>query len=61
MDNGIDSGEVIHDALRTTIDPGDTILELRWNNFNHSLFPALHEGLALLAKQPLPMLTERTA
>ncbi len=61
VDNGIDSGEVIHDALRTTIDPGDTILELRWNNFNHSLFPALHEGLALLAKQPLPKLTERTA
>ncbi|WP_324272764.1 hypothetical protein, partial [Pseudomonas aeruginosa] len=25
-----------------------TILELRWNNFNDSLFPALHEGLALL-------------
>ncbi|WNP96855.1 hypothetical protein ROJ15_12255, partial [Pseudomonas aeruginosa] len=21
-----------------------TILELRWNNFNDSLFPALHEG-----------------
>jgi hypothetical protein len=60
VDNGIDSGEVIHDALRTTIDPNDTILELRWNNFNHSLFPALHEGLALLAGQRQP-LTERTA
>jgi folate-dependent phosphoribosylglycinamide formyltransferase PurN len=60
VDNGIDSGEVIHDALHTTIDPADTILELRWNNFNHSLFPALHEGLALLAAQRQP-LTERTA
>lgn len=51
VDNGIDSGEVIHDVLATAIDPEDTILELRWNNFNRSLFPALHEGLALLARQ----------
>jgi len=49
VDNGIDSGEVIFDVLATDIDPGDSILELRWNNFNHSLFPALHQGLALLA------------
>lgn len=49
VDNGIDSGEVIFDVLGTEIDPEDTILELRWNNFNRSLFPALHEGLALLA------------
>ncbi len=60
VDNGIDSGEVIHDALRTNVDPADTILELRWNNFNHSLFPALHEGLALLAGQRQP-LTESIA
>ena len=45
VDNGIDSGEVIHDVLKTEIDKEDTILELRWNNFNRSLFPALHEGL----------------
>lgn len=51
VDNGIDSGEVIHDVLKTDIDPADTILELRWNNFNRSLFPAMHEGLALLAAQ----------
>ncbi len=51
VDNGIDSGEVFHDVLNTVISPEDTILELRWNNFNNSLFPALHEGLALLAKQ----------
>ncbi|QNP48177.1 N(5)-hydroxyornithine transformylase PvdF [Diaphorobacter aerolatus] len=49
VDNGIDSGEVIFDVLGTDIDPLDSILELRWNNFNHSLFPALHQGLALLA------------
>jgi folate-dependent phosphoribosylglycinamide formyltransferase PurN len=49
VDNGIDSGEVIHDVLNTEIDKDDTILELRWNNFNRSLFPALHEGLAMLA------------
>ncbi|TJZ64739.1 formyltransferase family protein [Chitiniphilus eburneus] len=46
VDNGIDSGEVIVDVLDTYIDPADTILELRWNNFNRSLFPALAQGLA---------------
>ncbi|MCS3472375.1 folate-dependent phosphoribosylglycinamide formyltransferase PurN [Pseudomonas sp. JUb42] len=50
MDNGIDSGDVIHDVLATSIDPGDSILELRWNNFNRSLFPALSEGLMHLAR-----------
>lgn len=49
VDNGIDSGEVIVDVLATEIDPADTILELRWNNFHHSLFPALQQGLAALA------------
>lgn len=49
VDHGIDSGEVIHEALNTTIAQDDTILELRWNNFNRSLFPALHQGLAMLA------------
>jgi folate-dependent phosphoribosylglycinamide formyltransferase PurN len=49
VDNGIDSGEVIADVLGTRIDPQDTILELRWNNFNHSLFPALYKGLAQMA------------
>ena len=49
VDNGIDSGEVIYDVLGTDIAPDDSILELRWNNFNRSLFPALHQGLALLA------------
>lgn len=49
VDNGIDSGEVIFDVLGTDIAPDDTILELRWNNFQQSLFPALHQGLALLA------------
>ncbi|XOM73826.1 N(5)-hydroxyornithine transformylase PvdF, partial [Pseudomonas aeruginosa] len=39
VDNGIDSGEVFHDVLKTKISPDDTILELRWNNFNDSLFP----------------------
>ncbi|WP_053135364.1 N(5)-hydroxyornithine transformylase PvdF [Pseudomonas sp. MIACH] len=51
VDNGIDSGEVFHDVLKTEISPDDTILELRWNNFNNSLFPALHEGLELLAQK----------
>lgn len=51
VDNGIDSGEVFHDVLKTQISPEDTILELRWNNFNNSLFPALHEGLELLAQK----------
>ncbi len=49
VDNGIDSGEVIFDVLGTHIAPDDTILELRWNNFQQSLCPALHQGLALLA------------
>ncbi|MGW8391853.1 formyltransferase family protein [Pseudoduganella sp. HUAS MS19] len=49
VDNGIDSGEVIADALNTRIAPEDTILELRWNNFNNSLFPALHRGLEIMA------------
>ncbi len=49
VDNGIDSGEVIFDVLDTPIAPEDTILELRWNNFNRSLFPALHQGLSILA------------
>ncbi|AVT04476.1 formyltransferase family protein [Paracidovorax avenae] len=49
VDDGIDSGEVIYDVLGTPIDPADTILELRWNNFHRSLFPALHQGLQLLA------------
>lgn len=53
VDNGIDSGEVIHDVLNTEIDKDDTILELRWNNFNRSLFPALNEGLAIMAAQPV--------
>lgn len=50
MDNNIDSGEVILDILNTKIDPRDTILELRWNNFNNSLFPALYQGLARMAQ-----------
>ncbi len=49
VDNGIDSGEVILDVLGTDIGPEDTILELRWNNFNNSLFPALRQGLARMA------------
>ncbi|MGU7769215.1 formyltransferase family protein [Burkholderia sp. MR1-5-21] len=49
VDNGIDSGEVICDVLGTPIAPDDTILELRWNNFERSLFPALERGLAILA------------
>lgn len=49
VDNGIDSGEVIADVLETPIAPEDTILELRWNNFNNSLFPALRLGLEHLA------------
>lgn len=49
VDNGIDSGEVVADVLATDIDPRDTILELRWNNFNRSLFPALERGLARVA------------
>ena len=51
VDNGIDSGEVILDVLATHIDPADTILELRWNNFNNSLFPAMYQGLMHMATQ----------
>lgn len=51
VDNGIDSGEVIVDVLQTPIAPEDTILELRWNNFNNSLFPALYQGLMALAEE----------
>ncbi|MFC6632691.1 hypothetical protein [Microbulbifer taiwanensis] len=50
VDNGIDSGEVIADVLSTDIDPQDTILELRWNNFHNSLFPALVRGLEIMAQ-----------
>jgi len=63
VDNGIDSGEVIHEVLKTDIDPEDTILELRWNNFTNSLFPALNEGLSLLAAagaSPHPRMAELT-
>lgn len=52
VDNGIDSGEVIVDVLNTHIDPNDTILELRWNNFTSSLFPAMYQGLMRLAGNP---------
>lgn len=54
VDQGIDSGEVIVDVLNTDISPRDNILELRWNNFNNSLFPTLYRGLAQLAalKEP---------
>lgn len=51
VDNGIDSGEVITDMLNTNIDPEDTILELRWNNFQRSLFPALIQGLEIMAQR----------
>jgi len=50
VDNGIDSGEVIFDVLGTSIDPVDNILELRWNNFQRSLFPALEGGLLAMAE-----------
>ncbi|BAO92286.1 N(5)-hydroxyornithine transformylase PvdF [Caballeronia cordobensis] len=50
VDNGIDSGEVIFDVLGTSIDPADSILELRWNNFQRSLFPALEGGLLAMAE-----------
>lgn len=49
VDSGIDSGEVVVDALNTVIDPEDTILELRWNNFTHSLLPLLVTGLEAVA------------
>jgi folate-dependent phosphoribosylglycinamide formyltransferase PurN len=51
IDKGIDSGPVIIDVLNTDITPEDTILELRWNNFNSSLFLAMREGLSILAKK----------
>ncbi len=51
VDGGIDSGEVIEDVLGTDIDPEDTILELRWNNFNNSLFPAIYNGLMTMAQK----------
>lgn len=50
VDAGIDSGEVITDVLNTPIDPEDTILEMRWNNFEQSLFPATYNGLKAMAK-----------
>lgn len=50
VDKGIDSGPVIADALNTNISPEDTILELRWNNFNSSLFPTMCEGLKHLSQ-----------
>jgi len=40
---------VIFDVLETRMMCTDTILELRWNNFNKSLFPALEGGLAMMA------------
>lgn len=52
VDQGIDSGPVFWEVVNTTIDPQDTILELRWKNFNNSLFPALSHGLAYLAGLP---------
>jgi len=50
VDQGIDSGPVIYDVLNTQISPEDTIFELRWNNFQQSLFPAMIQGLHELAK-----------
>lgn len=52
MDQGIDSGPVFWEVLNTDIEPTDTILELRWKNFNNSLFPALSHGLAYLGGLP---------
>jgi folate-dependent phosphoribosylglycinamide formyltransferase PurN len=57
VDDGIDSGEVITDLLKTDIDPADTIFELRWNNFHNSLFPALAKGLEIMAKNNVPRKT----
>ena len=51
IDKSIDSGPVITDVLNTDISPEDTILELRWNNFNLSLFPAMVNGLRIMAEQ----------
>lgn len=53
VDSGIDSGEVIADALNTHIDPNDTILEMRWNNFEQSLFPATYDGLKVMAEKAI--------
>ncbi|GKT25646.1 N(5)-hydroxyornithine transformylase PvdF [Acidovorax sp. SUPP3334] len=61
VDAGIDSGDVIFDVLATPIAPDDTILEMRWNNFQQSLFPALHQGLALLAEQAAHLPQELTS
>lgn len=67
VDNGIDSGEVVVDVLATDIDPADTILELRWNNFQKSLFPAMEQGLARIlgltldsTRDPVPEKTDKT-
>ncbi|MBD8496112.1 N(5)-hydroxyornithine transformylase PvdF [Pseudomonas syringae] len=49
VDTGIDSGEVMVDALNTPVSASDTILELRWNNFNLSLLPLLVTGLEHIA------------
>jgi folate-dependent phosphoribosylglycinamide formyltransferase PurN len=59
VDNGIDSGEVIFDLLGTSIDPQDTILELRWNNFQRSLFPVLEGGLTVMADRLAKHAVER--
>lgn len=53
VDEGIDSGEVIVEVLDTPIAPDDTILELRWNNFNRSLFPAIEQGLGMMRERLL--------
>lgn len=50
VDSGIDSGEVIADVLATTINCEDSILEMRYNNFMQSLFPAMYQGLKKLAE-----------
>jgi folate-dependent phosphoribosylglycinamide formyltransferase PurN len=50
VDTGIDSGEVLVDLLGTDIEPEDTILELRWNNFSKSLLPLLVSGLVEASK-----------
>lgn len=50
VDTGIDSGEVMVDALNTPISAEDTILELRWNNFNASLLPLLVTGLEKISE-----------
>lgn len=49
VDQGIDSGPVVADVLETNITPDDSIYELRWNNFQQSLFPAMVDGLTKLA------------